>query len=119
MATPNPMSDTRNCTMNETSVKRARPLMMRSVDGIATMAMSSGTRARNDANTNASTRRAPTPPISTSTSRLGPLLLPALPDSSAMPVSWMGWPATVAESSAAVILGYDTGFRSKPGMTGA
>ena len=58
---PGRSSATRNLTMTETSVTVASGQMSRKVVGMATIAMSSGTIAMNDAKTKPRTSRAPTP----------------------------------------------------------
>jgi hypothetical protein len=66
----------RNSTTKLTSVNVVRPSTIRNVVRIDTVAMTNGTKARNDANTKASTANAPSPPSRVSTSTLGPLLSP-------------------------------------------
>ena len=75
MATPKPTSDTKNCTMNETSVNVVMSSRIRNVERIETAAMKSGKNASSDANTNNKTARAPTPASKVSTNTPGPSAL--------------------------------------------
>src|SRR6266487_212448 len=86
IATPRPMSATRNCTMKLTSVKVVKPRITRKVARIETAAISSGTRASSEPNTKASTASAPSPPSSVSVSTPVPPP-PSLADSSSKPVT--------------------------------
>ena len=73
MATPSPMSATRNSTIIETLVRAVTPQRTRKVAMIETMAISRGTNASSEANTKASTTSAPSPPSTDSRSTPGPL----------------------------------------------
>src|SRR5579875_1610138 len=79
MATPSPINATKNSTSMLTLVTCSRPLMSRNVDGMAVIAISSGTNASKLPKTNANTASAPSPPSIASTITLVPLpeLLPA------------------------------------------
>src|SRR4051812_21079171 len=74
MATPSPISATRNSTMNDTCVRYVSGNSSRNDVRIDTAATTIGRKARNEANTKASTARAPTAPSSTSVNTPGPLL---------------------------------------------
>ena len=104
--------------MNDTSVICVSPSSRRKVVGMATTATISGASARNEANTKMSTARAPTPPSSTSTRRLGPDPPPVSPIRYASPVTPTGAPATDDVLAAASIAGAAMGVWSKPGATG-
>ena len=74
-------------------------------------AISSGTTARNDANTKASTSSAPKPPTSASIRTPGPSLSAPLSSNSASnPVSFTGSPATVRSPRAALAAFSASGF---------
>ena len=78
------------------------PHTTRNVVRIETIAIMIGTIARNEANTKASTSRAPNPPSSASTSTPGPLPPPLWTDSASNPVRCTGEPPTVMPLRAAV-----------------
>ena len=115
MATPRPISATRNCTISETSVTRASPPMNRKLTGIAIAAMTSGTSARNDANTNASTIRAPRAPNTVSASTPGPPPPPPPVANSVCPVTLKCAPAMGCEASQDLISGVCLEFPLSPG----
>jgi hypothetical protein len=73
--------------MKLTSVRLVSPRMTRKVVRIATPAISSGTRASSEPNTNASTASAPSPPSSVSASTPPPSASPP-PASWPIPVTW-------------------------------
>ena len=78
---------------------------------IDTNAMRIGRTARNDANTNVSTARAPSAPSSASSSRPGPSLSAPLSSNRASnPVRCTGWPATVVCFSTALAAFSACGF---------
>jgi hypothetical protein len=77
---------------------------------IDAIAIISGTIARKDANTNASTSSAPKPPIKASRSTPGPSLPPLSSWSASNPVRWTGAPPIVAPSSAARAVFSASGF---------
>ena len=78
---------------------------------IDTTAITSGTTARNEANTNTSTTSAPRPPSTASVSTPGPSLLPPLSCASASkPVTWIGAPPTVKPATARLAFRAATGF---------
>ena len=88
---PSPISATRNWTMKLTSTSPVRPSTARKVVRMATAAISSGTRARNEPNTKASTSRAPMAPTSVSTSTPVPAgSSAAAVRSASRPVTWTG-----------------------------
>ncbi len=60
MATPRPMSASRYCTMNDTSVSPVRPQTIKNVVRIEPTAIANGIKARNDPNTKMRTISAPT-----------------------------------------------------------
>jgi len=76
--------------MGEIDVASARPSRGRNVVGIATIAISSGTTARNEAKTKLRTTSAPTPPSNASTTTPGPLPPPDSCWSASKPVRWTG-----------------------------
>src|SRR5918996_978262 len=85
--------------MGETSVNSVSPRRSRKVVKIETIAIPSGTTARNEAKTKLSTIRAPNPPSTASSSTPGPSPPPPLSSASASkPVSFTGAPPTVAPS---------------------
>ena len=107
--------------MTETSVTVASGQTRRKVVGIATIAISSGTMAMNDAKTNARTTRAPTPARRASTSTLVPP--PASPSAAAArsasrPVTATGDPPTVTPASAACALRASAWPGSTPPLAG-
>src|SRR3954470_9218406 len=109
MATPSPISATRNSTTNDTSATLVSPSRIRNVDRIETPATSSGTSASSEPNTRASTTSAPSAPNSVSTSTPGPLVSPLLPSTSS-PVSLACAPGGACALSAfvsAVLTGED------------
>ena len=63
---------------------------------IDTIAITSGTTARNEAKTNSSTTSAPSPPMTASASTPGPSPPPLSSASASKPVTWTGAPPTVA-----------------------
>ena len=69
---------------------------------IETIAISIGTKASSEANTNPSTTSAPRPPSRDSSSTPGPLPPPVWFCNASMPVTWMGAPAIVSPASAAI-----------------
>ena len=101
MATPSPISATRNCTIGDTWVTDVSAHTSRNAVMIEVIAISSGTSARNEAKTKARTAIAPAPPSSASTSTPGPLPPPLWAWSASKPERWTGAPATVAPFSAA------------------
>ena len=76
MATPSPISATRNSTIIETLVTCVTPHRTRKVVMIETIAISRGTKASSEANTKASTTSAPRPPSTDSSNTPGPLAPP-------------------------------------------
>src|SRR4051812_7142588 len=72
MATPSPISATRNSTMNDMSMTYVNGNNKMNVVRIEAAATTIGSNARNDANTNASTASAPTAPRRTSANTPGP-----------------------------------------------
>lgn len=72
MAIPRPTRATRNSTMKDTSVRYVRPRTTSNVVRIETAATTSGTKARNEANTKARTTRAPAAPMRVSVKTPGP-----------------------------------------------
>ena len=114
MATPRPISAIRNWTIGETAVSWVSPSSSRNVVRIETIAITSGTNARNEANTKASTTSAPSPPSTASTRTPGPSLLPPLSCASASkPVRRTGSPPTVAPRSADCAARSASGFSPK------
>ena len=95
MATPRPINAMRNSTTKLTSVTVVRPRTRRNVVRIETAAISSGTSARNDANTKISTASAPVAPSSVSNRTLGPEVSPPA-DSSPYDVRPTSKPAALA-----------------------
>ena len=67
------MSAMRNCTIGEIGVIVVSPHTTRNEVRIDTIAITIGTKASNEANTNASTISAPKPPSRASSSTPGPL----------------------------------------------
>jgi len=100
MATPSPISEIRNCTTKLTSLKVVNPSTSRKVVRIETAAISSGSRARNDANTNSSTSSAPAAPSRVSASTLGPSVSPPADNSpyDVSPPSSPAWSAAWARA---------------------
>ena len=101
--------------MNDTSVISVRPKMSRNVVRIETIAMIRGTRAMNEANTNASTTSAPIPPNTASMSTPGPPLLAPVPLARIwVPVRCTGAPAIVLDAAAARAASIDAAPTSTP-----
>ena len=100
MATPSPISAIRNWTIGDTAVSCVSPSSSRNVVRIETIAITSGTTARNEANTKVSTTSAPTPPSTASSRTPGPSLPPLSCASASKPVRRTGSPPTVAPRSA-------------------
>jgi hypothetical protein len=86
--------------MPDTSVTPVRPQTSRKLVVTETTAITSGTTARNEANTNASTTSAPIAPSSASANSPSPPPAPVESFRASSPVTWTGAPATVAPSSA-------------------
>jgi hypothetical protein len=87
------------------------PSSSRNVVMIDANAIRSGTTARKDANTNASTASAPSAPSAASRSRPGPPeSWPLSSASASKPVRCTGWPATVVPFSAALAAFSALGF---------
>jgi len=102
--------------MNDTDVRYDNPRSRRNVERMATEAMSSGTKARKDAKTNARTARAPTPARRVSMRTLGPADVP--PELRALIPVWPTWsPGSdlVTEATEEV----RAGFAPKPLLGGA
>jgi hypothetical protein len=86
--------------MKLTSTSPVRPSTARKVVRMATAAISSGTRARKEPNTKASTTRAPRPPARVSTSTPVPAgSVAAAVRSASRPVTWTSVPAGRARRS--------------------
>jgi hypothetical protein len=110
MATPSPMSTTRNWTTGETSATAVSASSGTNVVMIATKAMSSGTTAVTEPKTKTRTSSAPKPPISASASTPGPSLPPLSSLNASNPVTRTGCPATVRPRSARVAAWAAAGF---------
>ena len=100
----------RNSTTKLTVVSSVSPSSSRNAVGIATIAMISGSTARGEANTTASTASAPSPPITVSTNTPLPPPVPVEDCSWLIPVGATLKPGGSAAWTAAAIPGVGSGI---------